>query len=122
MLKRFSQPPVNPALRDTEIHGFWLGCAVAVAALLLILYGALHLTRIQTVDGDRAWETQLVRAFSSGGVQYPQKETAPPPPRLDDPAAMVDALNRWASHQDSHPPAPTWKVRIDAKAKAACPT
>jgi hypothetical protein len=122
MRSRVPQPPINPASRDKERHGFWLGFAVVAVGALLILCGARHITGIDTVDGNSAWETQLVKAFSSGGLQYPQQQnTAPPPPSTDDPAAMVDALNRWASRQ-ANPPAPTWRVRIDTASKAACPT
>jgi len=112
---------MNPALRDVEHHDFWPGFIAAVAAAVLLFCGARHLTAIETVDGSTAWETQLVKAYSSGGLQYPQQISPPPPPKLDDPAAAAAALERW-QRQNAHPVAPSWKVRVDTAAKTPCPT
>jgi hypothetical protein len=92
---------------------------VSLAAVILVYYGSKRLTRLDTVDGGTAWETQLVKAFSSGGLKFPRAE-APPPPKGNDPGADAEALERWA-RKASSPPA-TWKVRVDTEAKTPCPT
>ncbi|MGO8676889.1 MAG: hypothetical protein ACLQVX_13580 [Limisphaerales bacterium] len=117
MLRRVRQPPINPALRDLERHDFWAGFAIALAGLLLVVCGARHLTSIETVEGGTAWETQLVKAFSTSGLQFPEQIVPAPPPNGDDPAA----LERWA-RQNSQYSAPAWKVRVDAGATTPCPT
>ena len=117
MLKRVQQPPVNPALRDLEGHDFWTGLVAASAGLILVVCGARHLTSIETVDGGTAWETQVVKAFSSGGLQFPEQVLPAPPPRDNDPAA----LERWAKANSQYS-TPTWKVRVDAGATTPCPT
>jgi hypothetical protein len=104
-------------MRDLERHDFWTGFAIAVAGLVLVVCGARHLTSIETVEGGTAWETQLVKAFSSGGLQFPEQLAPPPPPRDNDPAA----LDRWARQNLQYSP-PTWKVRVDAGATTPCPT
>jgi len=112
---------VNPALRPSERHDFWAGFVVALAGVVLAFSGARHLTNVDTTDGNTALETQLVKAFSSGGVQYASQQPAPPPPNLDGVANPAEALDRWAKQQANAQPA-AWKIRIDLGAKAACPT
>ena len=121
MLKRVSQPPVNPALRDLERHDFWPGFIVALMGIALVFCGARHLTGVDTVAGSTAWETQLIKAFSAGGLQYADQMAPPAPPKLDDPAASAEALDRWARENARAAP-PTWKVRVDTGANKACPT
>jgi hypothetical protein len=121
MVKRVAQPPLNPALRDPERHSFWPGALAALAGMVLLVCGARHLTAVETVDGSTAWETQLVKAYSFGGLQYPEKMAPPPPPKLDDPVAAAQALERWA-RQNARTEPPTWKVRVDTAAKTPCPT
>lgn len=120
-MKRIPQPPVNPALRALEHHSFWPGLVVVVAGVVLTFFGARHLTQVDTVKGGAAWETQLVRAFSSSGLQFPDQIAPTPPPRLTDPAAQAEALDRWARQQANATP-PTWKVRVDTAATTPCPT
>ena len=120
-MKRIPQPPVNPALRDTERHDFWPGFVAALIGCLLAVCGARHVTGVETVGSGTAWETQLVKAFSLGGLQYPHHVAPPPPPRLDDPVAEAEALERWAK-QDASAAEVTWKVRVDTSAKTPCPT
>jgi hypothetical protein len=116
---RLPQPPVNPALRDLEHHDFWPGFIAALIGVILLFCGARHLTSVDTVEGNTAWETQLVKAFSAGGLQYPVPPA--PPPKSDDSAAGAEALDRWTRLQASLP-APTWKVRVDTGARNPCPT
>ncbi len=122
MLKRVPQPPVNPALRKPERHEFWPAFIAVVIAGVIILFGARHMTAVETVDGSTAWETQLVKACATGGFQYPsQVAPPPPPPKPDDPAAAAAALELW-ERQSVAAANPKWKVRIDTASKAACPT
>jgi hypothetical protein len=120
-LKRVPQPPVNPAQRDLERHEFWPGFIAALIAAILLFCGARHLTAIDTAEGGTAYETQLVKAFSVGGLQYADRMAPPPPPKLDDPAAAAQALDRWA-RENANAKAPTWKIRVDTSAVKACPT
>jgi hypothetical protein len=119
--KRVPQPPLNPAQRDRERHDFWPGFVAALIGGVLLFCGARHLTGVETVEGSTAWESQLTKAFSVCGLQYASQIPAPPPPKLDDPAAAAEALDRWARQNASAAP-PTWKVRVDTGAKKACPT
>jgi hypothetical protein len=114
MIRRVPQPPLNPALRGREQHDFWAGFVVVLIGLLLVVCGAKHLTAVETSDGGTASETQLVKALSFGGLQFPEQVAPPPPPRSGDPAALV----QWAQKN----PAPKWKVRVDTAAAAPCPT
>ena len=116
-MPRVPQPPVNPALRNLERHDFWPGFVVALIGIILAFCGARNLTGIETVDGGNAWETQLIRAFAFDGLQFASKLEPPPPPPGDDP----EAFERWARQNQNAEP-PTWKVRVDTAAKAACPT
>jgi len=112
---------MNPALRALERHSFWPGFAVAVIAAVLLLCGARHLTGIETTDGGTAWETQLVKAYSSSGLKFPDLAPPPPPPKDADPVAAAAALDRW-QRQTAQAPPPNWKVRVDTSAAAPCPT
>jgi hypothetical protein len=115
-MRRVPQPPVNPASRDVEAHDFWPGFIVVVIGALLIAGGARRTTAVETVDGGTAREVELMKAFASGGLQYPKHQPPPPPPKMDDSAVGSDALDRWA--RDTAKPAQvTWKVRVDPGAK-----
>ncbi len=120
MFRRIPQPPVNPALRRTERHGFWPGLIVAGVAAVLLFCGARHITGIETADGGNAWETQLVKAYSSSGLKFPELAQPPPPPRSGDPLTDAAALERW--QRTAHAAPPEWKVRVDTAAAAPCPT
>jgi hypothetical protein len=120
-MRRIFQPPVNPALRAREIHDFWPGFVVVLAGVVLAFCGARHVTGVDTVDDNIATEIQLVKAFSTGGLQYPDQVAPKPPPSLDGVADAGAALERWAKQQANVQP-PAWKLRVDLGAKAACPT
>ena len=117
MFKRVPQPPVDPARRNPERHEFWTGFAVGAVGFVLLVCGARHLTGVETTDGGTAWETQLVKAFSAGGLQFPQNVAPRPPPKDADPATLA----RWDKER-SQLATPTWKVRVDTAAAAPCPT
>jgi hypothetical protein len=121
-MRRIPQPPVQPARRDLEHHDFWPGLIVVVIGIVLLVCGARNLTGVETTDGGGAWETQLVKAFSTSGLKYPSGAAPPPPaPQSDDPAASAAALDQWAK-QNALAAAPAWKVRVDLGAKTPCPT
>jgi hypothetical protein len=121
MFKRVPQPPVNRSLREREGHDFWPGFVVALTGAMVAFCGARHLTNVDTADGNTAWEIQLVKAFSCGGLQYPDQVAPTPPPKLDDAANPGEALDRWAKQQANVQP-PAWKIRVDVGAKTPCPT
>jgi len=116
-MKRVAQPPLNPALRDREETDFWGGFILAVIGGILIFGGARHVTGVETVSGGSATETQLMKAYSFSGLQFPDQVAPPRPPQGND----LAALDRWMK-QNSHRAEPTWKVRVDPGAKTACPT
>ena len=120
-MRRIPQPPVNPATRAIEGHEFWPGFVAALAGAVVMFCGARHLTGVGTSDGNTAWETQLVKAFSSGGVQYASQLPPPPPPDLNNTPNPGQAMDRWAKQlADARPP--DWKIRVDVSAQTPCPT
>jgi hypothetical protein len=120
-MRRIHQPPVNPGRRDLEHHHFRPGFIAVLTGLVLVLLGARHLTGVGTMTGSIATETQLIAGFASGGLQYADRIAPAPPPKLDDPIAAAEALDRWERQQAGIRP-PTWKVRVDTESRAACPT
>jgi hypothetical protein len=113
---------MNAADRPTERHDFWPGFIVLVMGAFLVFGGARRLTALDTVEGNSAWETQLIKAFSSGGLQYADQLAPPAPPRpTGNPAADAAALARWDKEQ-ANASRPAWKVRVDTGAKTPCPT
>lgn len=122
-MQRIPQPPVQPALRDSEQRGFWPGLVVGMAGVALLVFGAWHLTAVETLEGGRAAETQLIKAFAKSGLRYPHDEAPPPPPppAPDDPTGGAEALDRWA-RQNALAGAANWKVRVDTRAQTPCPT
>lgn len=123
MFKRVPQPPVRAGLRSLERHRFWPGFVAALAGIMLAGVGVWRLTGIETAEGGQATEIQLIKAYASGGLQFPEQVSTPPPPppMMDDPGAMAEALARWDQENARREP-PSWKVRVDVSAKAPCPT
>jgi hypothetical protein len=76
---------------------------------------------VETVTGGTAREVELMKAFASGGLQYPQHLPPPPPPKMNDAGSDPGALERWA-RETSKPREVTWKVRVDVGAQSGCPT
>jgi hypothetical protein len=120
-MRRVPQPPIDPARRDPEIHGFWVGFLMALLGLGLACYGARRLTAIETVAGDDASEAQLTKACSSSGLEFPDQAAPARPPKPDESLVGMEALGRWQHQLDSFTP-PAWKVRVDTAAKTPCPT
>jgi hypothetical protein len=122
MFQRVPQPPVNRTLRPTERHGFWPGFVLALTGVLLGFAGAQRLTGVNTVEGESARETELIKAFTSSGLQYASLLEPPAPPKpTGDPAADAAALAKWDRDQTSFEPL-AWKIRVDTSAKDPCPT
>ena len=124
MRQRIPQPPIQPFARDPERHDFAPGFIAALIGLIVLLCGVRHMTRIDTTDGNTAWETQLIKAFSSGGIQYANLSAPPPPPPPDpaNPAAHADALLRWERDSARASAGPRWKVQVNTGASTPCPT
>jgi hypothetical protein len=117
---RIEQPPIQPALRDPERHDFWPGFICGLIGLIVLLCGVRHMTGVETTDGGGAWEFQLVKAFSSGGIKFVDLSAPPAPPNPDDPAAAARAQEQL--DKLTHLTGPRWKVKVDLGAKTPCPT
>ena len=116
-MTRIPQPPLNPLARPAEDHDFWPGFIFAIIALLVLFCGARHITGIDTVEGNSAWEWQLVKAFSSGGLEYVVPSDAPLPPESTDPAAAA----REQERRERAATTPS-KYRVNTGAQNPCPT
>jgi hypothetical protein len=119
MFQRVAQPPINPTARDPERRDFWPGFVLALIGALVIFVGAKHLTDVDTTDGDSARETQLVKAFSSGGLELVDTVPPPGPAVFDDPARAAAAIEQW--ERSSARPA-RLKFRVNTGASTPCPT
>jgi len=119
MRERVAQPPVNPRLRDPERHDFWPPFILVLISVILLLCGAWHVTNVDTTDGDSARELQLIRSFTSGGLQAVNPVSVPDPATFEDPAAAAAALERMAREE-----ARTFrlKYRVNTGAADPCPT
>ena len=120
MRVRIAQPPINPLQRDAERHEFWPGFILALIGAFLLVCGARHMTGVDTTDGASAWEFQLVKAFSNGGIESADGVAPPPPPNPHDPAAAA-AVERW-ERESARAAATRGKVRVNTGATAPCPT
>jgi len=119
MRNRVAQPPINPFARDTERHEFWPGFVLALVGLVVMVCGVRHLTNLETLNGDTAWETQLVKAFSTGGLQYGGSAALPRPDDLMNPTIPrpPSPLSGRSAPADGRS-----KVRVNTEAKTPCPT
>ena len=118
-MKRIPQPQVNPALRDTERHDFWPGFILALIAGVLLLCGAGHVTGVETQDGNSAWEFQLVRAFTSGGLEFTEPGPPPDPSSFSNPDEAAAAMDRAARAEALTLGA---RYRVNIGAADPCPT
>ncbi|MBM3878592.1 MAG: hypothetical protein FJ387_02580 [Verrucomicrobia bacterium] len=119
MRRTVPQPPVDPLLRDAERHDFWLGLGVALVAIILLLSGARHVTGIETEPGQSARETQLVRAFARGGLEFQEAVISLDPALFEDPSQAAAALDRAARIVEL-PLRDRYRVNLGAK--DPCPT
>ena len=118
-MKRVAQPPVNPALRDTEQRDFWPALILSVIAAALLFSGLKHITNVETLEGDAARELQLIKAFSSGGLEVANAVKVSDPAAFDDPAAAAAALEKFAK-AEAQPF--RIKYRVNTGAADPCPT
>jgi hypothetical protein len=116
-MKRVAQPPINPATRSAEAHDFWPGFIFTIIALLILYCGVRHITAVETVDGNNAFEWQLVKSFSSGGLEYVVPSDAPQRADPNDPAAAAREQERRERASAAHP-----KYRVNTGASTPCPT
>ena len=117
MSRKVAQPPINRLARDPERRDFGPGLVLALIGVLVALCGARHLTGVETLAGNTAWETQLIRAFTVGGLQFPAP--APPPLLLEATGAgPPSAAAVRAAPISAAPVAP----RVDTGANTPCPT
>jgi|YNPBryantNP2012_1023418.scaffolds.fasta_scaffold11227_3 hypothetical protein len=121
MTRKISQPPINPGTRPTEQRDFWTGGVLTIVGLLVLIAGLRHLTGVETLDGSSAWETQLVKAFSTGGLRYAEATAAVLPTLPDNPADAVATLDRARKSSTERPHA-IGRVRVDLGASTPCPT
>ena len=122
MFHRVPQPPVDAARRKTERHRFWPGAVLTLAGLVFLGAGVSRPTSVDTVSGGPASETQLMKAFTSGGLQFGDEQEPPAPPKpTGNPAVDAAALARWDKQMANAQPV-DWTVRVDTTAKDPCPT
>lgn len=88
---------------------------LVIIAVLILFCGTTHVTGIDTVGGNSATEWQLVKAFSSGGLQYivPSDDSGPTDP--NDPAANAKAEEKRVKGVVA-------KYRVNTGASTPCPT
>ena len=118
-MTRIPQPPVDPLRRDPEHHDFWPGFILVVIAIALIGTGATHVTSVETTDGDSAWEAQLIKAFSCGGLLVEDAVPVTDPALFDDPAAAAAALEELAQAEEG---SFLFKYVVNTGASDPCPT
>ena len=116
---RVPQPPVVPQQRDPEHPAFWPGFVVVVVAVLLLFVGALNLTVVPTEDDESARETQLVKAFARGGLQFREARVRLDPATLADPGRAASAMDQAARIADLPL---RERYRVNPNATDPCPT
>jgi hypothetical protein len=105
--------------RDSEQHDFWLPFAIVLIAVSLLLVGTRHITGLETESGEAARETELIKAFSKGGLERVAPVTTFEPALFNDPAALAVVMERMAveSAQSSR-----LRYRVNTGAADPCPT
>jgi len=121
MIRRVPQPPIDREHREPEIHDFWTGGVIVIIGIILMVSAGRHWTKVETLNQTPAHETQLIKAFSTGGLKFASHDADAPPPKVEDPAQAAEALEKWAQKR-AKSTAATWKVRVDTDAKTPCPT
>ena len=121
MPRRVPQPHVDRLKRPAEHHDFWPGFVVTVIGVFALVGGLRRVTGIETVAGGGAWETQLVKAFSTGGLQYQHPKPPMGPTDATDPSVTAAALKQW-EQAAAGGPAARRQVRVNTSAATPCPT
>jgi hypothetical protein len=118
MADQVEQPAQTQASRNVGGRGFGPGFVLIVLGLALGVWGIARLTKAETVDGGKASERQLTKAFTSGGLEPVEPK---PPPGVQDPS-----LPPWLPPDVRPPPpkakTPKHKFRVNTGATAACKT
>jgi hypothetical protein len=121
MHKRVGQPPICRESRPSERRSYGAGLVAATLGFGLVLVGFGRMTGVETVTGDPAREAEINRAIAHGGVV---RIPAPPPSTL---TPGIDGPGWPQLDPGSIPPSMTSTsvkpgLKIDLRAKAACPT
>jgi hypothetical protein len=121
VMRRVPQPPMDKNARSTERRTAWPGLAIAVAGVLAGLAGFGRLTEVETVEGERAFESEIHLAFAHGGVEVAQPEMPSIPSGVGIPP--------WENPGFLPPPLPSpsqgpaeGPIRINLNATDPCPT
>lgn len=117
--RRIPQPPVVPESRDPEHHAFWPAFFLAVVAVALVLVGALKRTALPTQEEETARETQLIKAFARGGLEFAAARARLDPSALADPARAAAAMDQAARIADQPL---RERYRVNTIATHPCPT
>jgi hypothetical protein len=119
MQQRVAQPPIQPSRRSTERRSSSAGLALVLVGLALLCWGAIRVTRLDTLSGEDASEQQLMRDFAHAGLRISDPAALPPPSILNDPALAAAAFERM-QERDREQDKRTYKV--DTRAVDPCPT
>jgi hypothetical protein len=92
---------------------------VALIALAVLFCGATHITDVATKAGGAASETQLMKAFASGGLHYSLPYALPEPSVLNDPTRAAAAFERL---QQRNRKLDKITYQVDVGATIPCPT
>jgi len=118
MANQVEQQAGAQAPRDVGSRGFWPGAVLVVLGLILGVWGIARLTKAETVDGGKASETQLTKAFTSSGLEAVEPKL---PPGVSDPS-----LPPWLPPDAKPPPpkakTPKHKFRVNTGAATPCAT
>ena len=121
MRKRVEQPPLCRESRPSERRSFGPGTVCAAIGFGLVLLGFGRITEVQTVSGDKAREAEINRAMAHGGVvRVPASPPAALPPGLD--GTGWSQLDSGMSPPSMSSTSVKPGLKIDLRAKAACPT
>jgi hypothetical protein len=122
MAKRVPQPPIDRELRPSEDRAPLLGLCVLAIGLLCAGIGWCRFTRVETVEGVAARESQINLAFAHGGLTK-VKSTAlvKPPPGAEPPSWMKDQAG-IKDLPEVPAPASLKNLKINLQARTPCPT
>ncbi|MCX8109008.1 MAG: hypothetical protein N3G20_09410 [Verrucomicrobiae bacterium] len=118
--KNIGHPP-EPKPDPAGQGQFWAGGTIAIIGLFLIVVGLRHVTGVETLEGDFARETQLVRAFTTGGLKYDSQAAPAESPGQATPR-RPGAIPGYTDQANPPKPPRTGRVRVDPTALTPCPT
>jgi hypothetical protein len=118
-VQRIAQPDVQRFSRSLEQRDGWVGLALVLTSVALLICGARHLTGLSTTDGETASERQLVKAFSSGGLHASNPAAMPAPSVLNDSDQRAAAFDKFQRRDRS---LDKLTYRVDTTATTPCPT